>query len=59
MTKLTRIALKTLGLALVAGTLAAGAIAGDDGGLLNSTLIGSNPLQTIGGVASGGLAWVV
>jgi hypothetical protein len=43
----------------VAGILAAGAIAGDDGGLLNSTLIGSNPLQTIGGVPSGGLAWVV
>ena len=59
MTKLTRIALKTLGLALVAGTLAAGAIAGDDGGLLNSTLIGSNPLQSIGGVPSGGAAWVV
>ena len=59
MTKLTRIALKTLGLALVAGSLAASAMAEDDGGLLNSRLIGSNPSQTIGGVASGGAAWVV
>jgi hypothetical protein len=59
MTKLTRIAMKTLGLALVAGCLAVSAVAEDDGALLNSRVIGSNPLQTIGGVPSGGAAWVV
>ena len=59
MTKRMRIASKTLSIALVVGTLAVGAMADDGGGLLNSTVIGSTPLQTIGGVPSGGLAWVV
>lgn len=59
MTKRMRIASKTLGLALVAGCLAVSAVAEDDGALLNSRVIGSNPMQTIGGVPSGGAAWVV
>jgi hypothetical protein len=59
MTKMTRIVSKVLGLTLVAGLLAAGAMADDHHALLVSSLIGSTPSQPIAGVASGGFPWVV
>jgi hypothetical protein len=59
MTKRITIALRAIGLVVVAGTLAAGAWADDNGAVLISTLIGSTPNQVIGGVNSGGLPWNV
>jgi hypothetical protein len=58
MLQLTRIFLRMLPAVLVAGFLAAGAMADNDGGVL-STLIGSSPGQSVGGVPSGGAPWAV
>jgi hypothetical protein len=57
MMQLTRIVLKMLPTVLVAGLLTATAVA-DDGGVV-STLIGSSPGQSVGGVPSGGAPWAV
>jgi hypothetical protein len=59
MTKRITIASKAIGLLLVAGSLAVGALADENGALLNATLIGSAPQQVIGGVNSGGLPWTL
>lgn len=58
MRQTTRIFLRTLPVLLVAGFLATGAMADNGGGVL-STLIGSSPGQSIGGVPSGGAPWAV
>jgi hypothetical protein len=59
MIQLTRIVLRMLPAVLVAGFLTAGAaMADDDGGVL-STLIGSSPGQSVGGVPSAGAPWAV
>jgi hypothetical protein len=58
MFQLTRIVLRMLPAVLVAGFLTAGAMA-DDGGGVVSTLIGSSPGQSVGGVPSGGAPWAV
>lgn len=58
MTYFTRFVLRMSPAVLMAGFLTAGAVIDDGGGVL-STLIGSTPGQSIGGVASGGAAWTV
>jgi hypothetical protein len=59
MFQLTRIVLRMLPAVLVSGFLtAAPPMPTDDGGVV-STLIGSSPGQSIGGVPSGGLPWAV
>jgi hypothetical protein len=59
MFQLTRIVLRTLPSVLVAGFLtAAPPMPNDDGGVL-TTLIGSSPGQSVGGVPSAGAAWAV
>jgi len=59
MIQLTRIVLRIVPAVLVAGFLTAGAAMADDEGGVLSTLIGSSPGQSIGGVPSGGLPWAV
>src|SRR6266852_158184 len=60
MTKTVRIVSRTLGVGLVVASLAASAMAEDDGGsALKSTLLGSTPGQIIGGVSAGGAPWTV
>lgn len=59
MFQLTRIVLRMLPAVLVAGFLtAAPPMPNNDGGVL-STLIGSSPGQSVGGVPSGGAPWAV
>ena len=59
MIQLTRIVLRVLPAVLVAGFLTAGAVMADDDGGVLSTLIGSSPGQSVGGVPSAGAPWAV
>ena len=59
MIQLTRIVLRMLPAVLVAGFLTGGAVMADDDGGVLSTLIGSSPGQSVGGVPSALAPWAV